>query len=472
VPPLISTLCRLLPSCYRQTLVRLNRNLLLLKFVILTNFLMIYTITNSIIMRKELYLILLSFLLTSITCVHEKDEHKNSLTEIDIVSNVHNMEVINLSQFASEVKYLSLKNKTPQYNNPNLIDFFEDRIVATSEDGLLIYDTTGILVTRFGKKGRGPEEFITIENLLFDKNGQILFADTETLFEFSPVGDFVRNYRNIFMAEKDQFIGSFIPLNDSILFCHVPNQTGKAENKALLINKKGDIKRTYKNYLKFDRAKPSSNSRDSEAQFYYFKNDLYYKDLNNDTLFILNDEFNLIPKYTFNIGKYKEPLSERGKPEPRNRLPYIYLLKVFQTKDYIFLNCALGNLFPAKRLTPKKYALPVMNPVMVNTRNALGIYNKVNHSLVFCTPTSTDNPLFTSGLYNDIDAGPRFFPKKMINDSTMVMGMLAEQFREHINSDDFKSNESVIPEKKKQLLEFANNLSEYDNIVIMSVTIK
>jgi len=423
-------------------------------------------------MRKDFYLILLSFCITSIACVHEKDEHKNSLTEIDIASNVKNMEVINLSRFASKVKYVSLQNKTPQYNDTKNIDFFEDRIVATSEDGLLLYDTTGILVTRFGKKGRGPEEFITVNNLLFDKDGQILFADTETLFEFSPVGDFVRNYRNIFMAEKDQFIGSFVPLNDSILFCHVPNQTGRAENKALLMNKNGDIKRTYKNYQKFDRERPNANSRDSEAQFYYFENDLYYKDLNNDTLYILNDEFTLIPKYTFNIGKYKEPLSERGKPEPRNRLPYIYLLKVFQTKDYLFLNCALGNLFPAGRLTPKKYPLPVMNPVMINTRNALGIYNKVNHSLVFCTPTSTDNPLFTSGLYNDIDAGPRFFPEKMINDSTMVMVMQAKEFRDHINSDDFRSNESVIQEKKKQLEEFAKNLSEYDNIVIMSVSIK
>jgi hypothetical protein len=92
--------------------------------------------------------------------------------------------------------------------------------------------------------------------------------------------------------------------------------------------------------------------------------------------------------------------------------------------------------------------------------------------LVFCKPTSTDNPLFASGIYNDIDAGPRFFPKKIVNDSTMVMWIDAKQFKDHIASDDFKNNMPKFPEKKKQLEDLANSLTEFDNPVLMLVTFK
>lgn len=102
----------------------------------------------------------------------------------------------------------------------------------------------------------------------------------------------------------------------------------------------------------------------------------------------------------------------------------------------------------------------------------MGIYNKKTGDLVFSKPTSTDNPLFTTGLYNDIDNGPRFLPQKQINDSTMVMWIESKQLKEHIASDDFKNDSPKYPEKKKELETFANSLSEFDNPVLMFVTFK
>ena len=102
----------------------------------------------------------------------------------------------------------------------------------------------------------------------------------------------------------------------------------------------------------------------------------------------------------------------------------------------------------------------------------MGIFNKQTRKLVFCKPTTTDNFLYTSGLYNDIDAGPRFFPKKMVNDSTMVMWINVKQLKDHIASDDFKNNVPKYPEKKKELEELANKLTIFDNLVIMFVTFK
>jgi hypothetical protein len=119
-----------------------------------------------------------------------------------------------------------------------------------------------------------------------------------------------------------------------------------------------------------------------------------------------------------------------------------------------------------------KTLIPTQNPILYNTTRALGVYNKKTGDLVFCTPTSTDNPLNTSGLLNDIDAGPKFFPKTQINDSTFVMWVNSKELKDHVASDDFKNGLPKFPEKKKQLEELANRLAEFDNPILIFVTIK
>ena len=196
---------------------------------------------------------------------------------------------------------------------------------------------------------------------------------------------------------------------------------------------------------------------------------IFYKEFYNDTLFYLTNHYKLVPRYVFNLGKFKEPVSERAKLLLGPSMPkYIYVWNVFQTEKFLLLDCQFGDNFPARRLTPKN--IMGITTTMNNTVNALGVYNKQTNELTFCKPTNTDNPLFTSGLYNDIDAGPRFFPAKQVNDSTMLMWMKAEELKAHVASDDFKNSAPKFPEKKRQLEELANNLSELDNPVLMFVT--
>jgi len=208
------------------------------------------------------------------------------------------------------------------------------------------------------------------------------------------------------------------------------------------------------------------------ANIYRFNESVFYKELFNDTLFYLNDNYELIPKYFFNLGKFKMPPSERAKLFVRWN--YISIFDVFQIKNYLLLNCEFGYHFPAKRLTPKIIKIPGLedHTQWYNTKFVIGIYDKKTGKLVFSEPTSTNNHLFTSGLYNDIDAGPRFMPDKMVNDSTMVVKIRFDHLREHIASTDFKNSKPKYPEKKKELEQLADSLSVFDNPVLMFVTFK
>jgi len=184
----------------------------------------------------------------------------------------------------------------------------------------------------------------------------------------------------------------------------------------------------------------------------------------------------MIPNYVFNFGKYKEPLSERAKLPGQgfNMSEYIYVWDVFQTDSYFFINCQSDKYFTAKRLTQKIVNMPDGRAVTVEriTNRALGIYNKQTKNLTFCKQTKTDNPLSASGMYNDIDAGPRFIPTKQIDDSTMSMWIRAEELISHIKSEDFKNSSPKYPEKKKELEKLVKKLNPEDNGVLMIVTFK
>jgi len=53
----------------------------------------------------------------------------------------------------------------------------------------------------------------------------------------------------------------------------------------------------------------------------------------------------------------------------------------------------------------------------------------------------------------------------------MVMCLYARELHDHVESTDFINNVPKYPEKKKKLEELANGLSEFDNPVLMFMTI-
>jgi hypothetical protein len=58
---------------------------------------------------------------------------------------------------------------------------------------------------------------------------------------------------------------------------------------------------------------------------------------------------------------------------------------------------------------------------LYNTTYMLGVVDKNSCDIMFCKPYNTYNPLIVSGILNDIDTSPKFFPTRQINDSTLVM---------------------------------------------------
>jgi len=395
----------------------------------------------------------------------------NTLPVLNIEKTMNNMQEIKLSQFTDNIKYVPLETYNDMVFTGIWECTFSDSVfIAKDLSKCLMYNYKGEFILKIGNKGRGPGEYQYSMNTVFGPNKKIYIQSRYDLYEYNLDGSFSKKYENIFL-HNNNFIASWLPIHDSLIFAKVASSTGREEYKALIFNIRGHIKYYFKNFINFNRKKPLAGDSEQFANIYTFQNKIYFKEPYNDTLFNLTEQYQLSPEYVITLGSFTKPLSARedlSLEAMRKMGDYMNVGNVFQTNKYLFIDCFFSNYFPAKRLTPIIVYGDITS--MYNTKNVLGIYNRNTGDFVFCKPTSTDNPLFSSGLFNDIDAGPRFFPQKMVNDSTMVMWIDAEKLKNHVQSDDFKKLIPKYPEKKKALENLANKLTVYDNTVLVFVT--
>lgn len=419
-----------------------------------------------------MYLILTQFSFSCCPGSGSKD-----LITIDVESNINNFKNVFLSHFTDDIHYVLLeKYEDLVFSGIWECSFSDSLILAKDINKCLLYDYKGNFISQIGNKGRGPGEYNYVNNAFVSIDANIYIQSLYDLFLYNINGEYLRKQKNFFLFD-DNYVYSWNFFNDSLIFGHIPNSTGSKKYKAVILNTEGNPIKLYDNHIKFNRAKELASRQEGHANIYSFNGSYFYKEIYNDTMFCLTRNNQLIPYYIFNFGKFSEPVSFRGSKISEKDLgsskewsSYIYLENVFQSSKFLFLDCQFRGHFPAKRITPKILFGGVKSDY--NTTNVLGIYDKKSGELVFCDPPNTDNFLYSSGICNDIDAGPKFYPMQMVNDSTFVMWFDANHLKEYVSSDEFKNINPKYPEKKKKLEKFANGLNEFDNPVLMFLTLR
>ena len=409
-------------------------------------------------------------------------KRSKTIPVIDIEANVDNMQKIYLSQFSDKILYIPMESKVDHllmWNTHLYADFSENYIIDSDGQICLLYDKNGHFIKQIGSQGRGPGEYTGIKYVKLLGN-KILVYDyiSDDLIEYRIDGSFEKRYRSGLTGNNKYRLMKCFFLDDSLILGNIENFTGRDEFKAMIINKSGSIKKFYKNYIYFtlEPGMPYAQSP-GEASYYRFRDKVFFKEYLNDTLFQLDANYNMTPYIIFRFGKHKMPLSDRGKPWSKIDFgSYISLGKIFETNNYLFLVCGSKKYFPVKRLTPEIIRLPGLDDYIqwYNSGGVIGVYDKNSKKLVFSAPSITDNHLSGTGLYNDIDGGPKFQLHGMLNDSTMVMKIRFDYLVEYIESDEFNKNMPKYPDKKRKLHELVNSLqmSGFDNPVYMFVTFK
>jgi len=269
---------------------------------------------------------------------------ENTLRTVDVVSNINNMQQINLSRFTDNIRYIALENRADiAIGNFPSIDL-SDNLLLTSdrESSLLIFDMSGHLVLKFGNKGRGPEEYLNINNLCFGTDNKVYFHSTADLFEFNLDGSFVKKYSKCMLVENTFYLHQWCIVDDSLIFGHIQNDSGQTKYKAILINRYGKVRRYYQNFDLIENRR--SRIVGGTTQIFKFNGRLYFKEQFIDTLFSLNADYDLIPEYCFNLGNLKMPSSVRANfYEYFERInDYVAIEDIFQAENYLFLKVNLA----------------------------------------------------------------------------------------------------------------------------------
>ena len=403
----------------------------------------------------------------------EKKMNSHLPCKIDFEKSINKFLLLELAEIADEIRYIRLESKQyTRISTTYLLDFSEDFLLVSDRKNCFLFDNQGKFISKIGNAGRGPGEYTHISNVKIDsKSNNVLLQSGRSILRYDNNGLFIQKFIPE-MSVGTRIIGSWNLFQDTLFFGQVPNYSGKEKYKSVIFDDSGKTIQAFNNTIFLNRESEIINANDGHANIYQFEDKYFFKERMNDTLFVIIDDTFLEPAYIFNLGRYAQPLKERelGMFKMVKRIDnYIFINNIFETRNFIFLDCNFNNHSPAKRLTPvEKYGT---TSLYYNTE-VLGVYNKTSKKLIFSQLQKLDNKLLNTGLYNNYDGGLNFYPRKMVNDSILAMSIDAYQLKAHVASEVFKNSKPKYPEKKKELERLANSLDGNDNPVLMLVTLK
>jgi hypothetical protein len=380
------------------------------------------------------------------SCNDETNQNKNHIVKFDL-KELPKISNIRLSELGFlDINYIPLETNERSIIQGSNGSYMGTKIIVGDGFYILKHFNTilkflnnGSFITKIGKEGRGPNEFLVAHDVDVDKNNQniyLLAGLQKKIFVYSKSGEFLKNIQVPFSTE-------FKVLENEIL-CYSENHMGNIENSYSLININGRIIKSFHNLYPL-------NSHNAyfiwyENLFYIFNNRLYKKEVYSDTIHVLED-MSFKPHLVIEVGKRLMTPSARSKFDGiflgEN---YISPANLFEFGDYIYYEFI--------------YKFSLRNDVLAYS--FIGS-KKNNFQVLFKTSV---------GIINDLDGGPNILPRTIQDDYTIIALLDAVQLKNHVASEEFKNSTPIYPEKKKELEKLANRLKETDNPVLVLVRLK
>lgn len=230
-------------------------------------------------------------------------EETGEITIIEVEKNIDNFQPFRLSDLDCEIEYVVLETTDEaMLMDIRFLDLSSGHIVVTDRDNCHLFDRGGKFISKIGSQGRGPGEniFFTQIKILNDK----IFLPDVTLHViniFNTKGKFINTVKSPGRFSAIESI-NWMPLSDSSFLVQIPNDTGVEEHRIAHINFHGEIIKEYANTTFFNCSHEGCliNRR---ADFYTHNDNIYYKELLNDTIWQLKDNY-LKPEYILSLGKF------------------------------------------------------------------------------------------------------------------------------------------------------------------------
>jgi hypothetical protein len=398
-------------------------------------------------------LIVTSFVFFSISC-NEPAKRDADFGIIEVDKAIGKDKILNLGDYVQNIQYIKLETSNNILLGQILQIVYENnKFFLLDHPGKTckIFDINGDFKGTVGAVGQGPGEYphcFSFDYFL-DTDMVMLRTSPSGLFFYNSARDLTRitgqggfseqlngaRFRNTMFLDSTTYISDIVSFN-------------KAPHRIVIFNDL-QILDTIPIRSHIDKDDGGLFRGVEIGVMYRFKdNIIHYKPL-EDTVFSIDNTMEMKEHLVFQYGKHKWRLKEDVR-----RSDWIYVKKMHETSQYVFIEFAAGPT-----LATERFAYVNLDGAYSQDNRICGVFNKHTGKL-----SLMKQPIPAKlGFKNDIDGGLPFWPKYITSSGELVDYYQAFEF---IAAFEGKEN---IPEDVKAILK---DLKDDDNPVVAIAKLK
>lgn len=362
-------------------------------------------------------------------------DKKEGIPVIDISGGFANSQQINLSKIAISIRYISLETRKEAYITKVTKAVFTDQemiIYDGKSNQILRFDLEGRFLGPIGRGGKGPGEYIQVNNIEVNRTNGIIYVfdlGLAKVLKFDLEGKFLGN-------NKNPLLGSWVTMISDKYFVYFdPARSVEFAGgyfKTIITDLEGKI---------LQRLNPQKKSKEEkfkspcsmQSAVYLNDNAAFYWEVTSDTVFMVTPDLTFRPNACIEQGKRSMPKDKMYDAE--------YVMKRFNEHSTIIWLLETEKYFFGRGITNFQGAAILY---FKDTKECYNVLDNRNY------------------LFNDLDNGPGFWPIGKINDHSLYSTADPIDFKALLK------NNKLSPQVK----EMAETVNEGDNPVIVVVELK
>ncbi len=385
----------------------------------------------------KFYFNILWIILLQILYACNSEKPKSEIITIDLVKELgESFSSIYMSEIFSDISYIRLQTNDDMMigNNPD-ISIVDNVVIVKDRDNCFLFDKNeGKFIRKIGAKGRGPNEFRTASGFVNPINKNIYLRGWQgELLEYDFDGRF---HRKISIPDySDSFTNPSLTFNytffDNDIIAYFINPVGTEDKLLMVFTVESEIVSIHNNINIFPDK--SFSIQTGESQFYHYNNQLFYKEIYNDTVYSVTNK-HLFPHLVLHIGDYLLPYESKWWGFQKDLSEFIINSNLIETTSNFIFRFNFDN------------------------HSFLGWYDKTTKGLKISD--------WDSGIVNDEQDFAPFIPIKAINNNEIMGYTDAWKIKQW-----FKDNPEKAAQLPPHLKEF-EKLTKNDNPVVMIARLK
>lgn len=228
---------------------------------------------------------------------------------IEIKIDLEKMEMSDagLNEFVESIEYIPLETTDEcVIGDRVMFDTDETHIIVRDQycKTVYLFDRKGRFIRTIGRQGNGPEEYNEI-GWMFLESDQIILSCVDRVLFFGKDGKFIKKVSTLrdrgyvaacFQNQFLQIVPSYMYRDTTYNIYSIGNLKGELVKDAV---------RSIAFPLKKDPEWRISYRAKMITPIYTYQNRLHVREYLNDTVYMIDESNQFIPKYTLNLGKYK-----------------------------------------------------------------------------------------------------------------------------------------------------------------------